>query len=241
LSIDDKKLRELNVKYGGMIKMPNTNRQQFDSHLDKLRKALIEMGGKVEIAILESVRSLKESDLELAEEVIAKDAEINRLEEKIDDIGTQLIATQQPVAKDLRRILTAFKMASDLERMADLAVDIAKVTRRLGKQEWLKPLVDIPRMAEIVQLMTNESITSYVDENVDLAYKMAKMDDEVDHLYSQILRELFVFMVDDPKSLNQVMLLCFVGRYLERMADHATNIGESVVYLVKGTRPDLNA
>jgi phosphate transport system protein len=220
--------------------MPNNNRQQFDSHLDRLRKALIEMGGKVETAILDSVRSLKETNLELADQVIANDETINRLEEEIDDIGTQLIATQQPVAKDLRRILTAFKMASDLERMADLAVDIAKVTKRLGDQEWIKPLVDIPRMAEIVQLMTNESITSYVEENVDVAYKMAKMDDDVDHLYSQILRELFVFMVEDPKTVNQVILLCFVGRYLERMADHATNIGESVVYLVKGKRPDLN-
>ncbi len=220
--------------------MASNNRQQFDSHLDKLRKALIEMGGMVETAILDSVRSLKENNMELADQVIANDSEINRIEETIDDIGTQLIATQQPVAKDLRRILTAFKMASDLERMADLAVDIAKVTKRIGDQAWIKPLVDIPRMAEIVQLMTNESITAFVDENVDLAYKMAKMDDEVDHLYSQILRELFVFMVEDPKSVNQVILLCFVGRYLERMADHATNIGESVVYLVKGKRPDLN-
>jgi phosphate transport system protein len=121
-----------------------------------------------------------------------------------------------------------------------LAVDIAKVTLRIGTQPLIKPLVDIPRMAEIAQLMTTDSINSYIDENVDLAYKMAKMDDEVDHLHSQILRELFVFVAESPGQINQIMLLCFVSRYLERMADHATNIGENVVYLVKGKRPDLN-
>src|SRR5690606_24550403 len=128
-----------------------------------------------------------------------------------------------------------------LERMADLAVDIAKVTLRIGGEPLIKPLLDIPRMAEIVQLMTQDSIHAYVNENVDLAYKMAKMDDDVDQFHGQILRELFVIMVDNPKNINQSILLCFVSRYLERMADHATNIGESVVYLVKGKRPDLNS
>lgn len=219
--------------------MPS-QRQQFDSHLKELRSALIEMGSKVERVISESVKSLQESDIALAEKIIKEDAIVNGLEQKIDEIGTRLIATQQPVAKDLRRIIIAFRMAGDLERMADLAVDIAKVTLRIGEQELIKPLVDIPRMAEIVRQMTNEGIMSYMEENVDLAYKMAKMDDEVDHLYSQILRELFVFMTENPKKVNQALLLCFVSRYLERLADHATNIGESVVYLVKGKRPNLN-
>ncbi|PYI57553.1 phosphate signaling complex protein PhoU [Paenibacillus flagellatus] len=218
-----------------------TKRHNFDASLNELRKQLIEMGGKVEQAILKSVQSLKDGNQELARTVIADDPAVNAMEEHIDEIGTRLIATQQPVAKDLRRILIAFKMASDLERMADLAVDIAKVTLRIGEEPLIKPLVDIPRMAEIVQQMTRESIEAYVDENVDLAYRMAKMDDDVDHLHSQILRELFVFMVDNPKTVNQSLLLCFVSRYLERMADHATNIGESVVYLVRGQRPDLNA
>lgn len=218
-----------------------TKRQSFDSSLNELRKVLIEMGGKVEASIVDSVRSLKEGDIELAGQVIARDLGINAMEEQIDEIGTRLILTQQPVAKDLRRILIAFKMAGDLERMADLAVDIAKVTQRIGGEPLIKPLVDIPRMAEIVQQMTRDSIESYVEENVDKAYRMAKMDDDVDHLHSQILRELFVFMVDNPKTVNQSLLLCFVSRYLERMADHATNIGESVVYLVRGKRPDLNS
>ncbi|MEF3303769.1 phosphate signaling complex protein PhoU [Paenibacillus sp. GYB003] len=218
-----------------------TKRQHFDSSLGELRKQLIEMGEQVERAIEKSVRSLKDGNLELAREVIDRDAGVNAMEEQIDDIGTRLIATQQPVAKDLRRIIIAFRMASDLERMADLAVDIAKVTLRIGGEPLIKPLVDIPRMAEIAQRMTRDSIEAYVQENVDLAYKMAKMDDDVDLLHSQILRELFSFMVENPKTVNQSLLLCFVSRYLERMADHATNIGESVVYLVRGKRPDLNA
>ncbi|MFC3768442.1 phosphate signaling complex protein PhoU [Paenibacillus sp. GCM10012303] len=218
-----------------------TKRQNFDSSLGDLRKQLIEMGNMVEQAILSSVRSLKEGNLELARSVIAQDAAVNAIEESIDEAGTRLIATQQPVAKDLRRILIAFKMAGDLERMADLAVDIAKVTLRIGEEPLIKPLVDIPRMAEIVQVMTRDSIEAYVNENVDLAYRMAKMDDDVDQLHSQILRELFSYMVENPRTINQSQLLCFVSRYLERMADHATNIGESVVYLVKGKRPDLNA
>ncbi|MDF2719344.1 MAG: PhoU family transcriptional regulator [Paenibacillus sp.] len=218
-----------------------TKRHNFDSSLNELRKELIDMGGKVEQAIIKSVQSLKEGNLELARDVITGDAALNAIEERIDDIGTRLIATQQPVAKDLRRIIIAFRMASDLERMADLAVDIAKVTVRIGGEPLIKPLVDIPRMAEIAQQMTRDSIEAYIQENVDLAYRMAKMDDDVDQLHSQIMRELFGFMVENPKTVNQSLLLCFVSRYLERMADHATNIGESVVYLVKGKRPDLNA
>ncbi|WP_128894714.1 phosphate signaling complex protein PhoU [Longirhabdus pacifica] len=218
----------------------SANRIQFNTQLKELREHIILMGEKVEQAIQHSVLSLKNMDPTLAKKVVDSDHEINELEGQIDEIGTMLIATQQPVAKDLRRILIAFKIANDLERMADLAVDIAKVTIRIQGDQLVKPLVDIPRMAEIVQLMTNESITAYMEENVDLAYKMAKMDDEVDHLHSQILRELFVFMVENPKTVNQVLLLCFVSRYLERMADHATNIGESVVYLVQGIRADLN-
>ena len=171
---------------------------------------------------------------------LKNDIKLNQLEENIDDLGARIIATQQPVAKDLRRILIAFKMASDLERMGDLSVDIAKVVLRLEGQTLIKPLVDLPLMAEISQLMIYESIQSYVQENVDLAYKMAKDDDQVDALYSQVIGDLFALMIDNPKTISQASLISFVGRYIERIADHATNIGESVVYLVTGKRPDLN-
>ncbi len=217
-----------------------TKRTQFDAYLDELREALIAMGKEVEEAIQKAVVSLKEMNVPLAQSVINSDPKINEMEEKIEVIGTRIIATQQPVAKDLRRIIIAFRMAGDLERMADLAVDIAKVTTRIETEGLIKPLVDIPRMAEIVQLMTNDSIQSYIREDVQLAYKMAQMDDEVDQLHSQILRELFTYIMENSRHVNQALQLCFVSRYLERMADHATNIGESVVYLVQGKRPDLN-
>lgn len=217
-----------------------TTRKEFASALADLRALLIEMGEQTEDALHEAIQALSNQDVASAQKIIEKDPEINNAEIKIVDLGSKLVATQQPVAKDLRRILVAFKISSDLERMADLAVDIAKVVVRLEGQPLIKPLVDIPRMAEIAKSMIRDSIQSYVSENVDLAYKMAKDDDLVDHLYSQILRELFSYMVENPKTINQAMLLSFVGRYIERIADHATNIGEMVVYLVNGQRPDLN-
>ncbi|GFR38071.1 phosphate transport system regulatory protein PhoU [Insulibacter thermoxylanivorax] len=217
-----------------------TRRAQFDAYLDELRQALIKMSERVEKSIENSVKSLKNMDTELAKSVVEEDIEINKMEENIEDIGARIIATQQPVAKDLRRIIIAFRMANDLERMADLAVDIAKVTLRIENEGLIKPLVDIPRMAEIVQQMISDSIKAYVEEDIQLAYKMAQMDDEVDHLHSQILRELFAYIAEKNQNVNQALQLCFVSRYLERVADHATNIGESVVYLVQGHRPDLN-
>ncbi|WP_424768424.1 phosphate signaling complex protein PhoU [Paenibacillus sp. sgz302251] len=217
-----------------------TIRKDFDQGLEHLHNLLIDMGTFVENALVESMEALKTVDVERAKQVITKDPTLNQMEEKITEIGSKLIATQQPVAKDLRRILAAFKIASDLERMGDLSVDIAKVVLRLEGQALIKPLIDLPRMAEIVQLMTYESIQSFIQENVDLAYKMAKDDDQVDALYGQITRELYSMMMENPRTITQSSLLSFVGRYLERFGDHATNIGESVVYLVTGSRPDLN-
>ncbi|RED84176.1 phosphate transport system protein [Cohnella phaseoli] len=215
-------------------------RQEFDHGLEEITQLLVEMGGRTEKALIESMEALKNTDVETAKKIVQSDSELNQLEEKISEIGAKLIATQQPVAKDLRRILIAFKISSDLERMGDLAVDIAKVVIRLDGQPLIKPLLDLPRMADIVAVMIRESLHSYVTENVDLAYKSAKDDDQVDALYSQIIRELFSLMVENPKTVGQAMLLSFVGRYIERIADHATNIAESVVYLMTGKRPDLN-
>ncbi|CAI6077964.1 phosphate signaling complex protein PhoU [Cohnella sp. JJ-181] len=217
-----------------------TARREFDIGLVQLQNMLVEMGERVEKALGDAMQALEGLNSPLAQRIVKADPELNRLEERIADLGAKLIATQQPVAKDLRRILVALKISSDLERMGDLSVDIAKAAIRLEGQSLIKPLVDLPRMAELAQTMIGESIRSYIDENVDLAYKMAKDDDMIDALYSQILRELFEMMGDNQKTINQAMNLCFVGRYIERIADHATNIGENVVYLVVGTRPDLN-
>ncbi|WP_223068599.1 phosphate signaling complex protein PhoU [Paenibacillus caui] len=215
-------------------------RKEFDLHLEGLRHLLREMGEHVQEALKTAVQSLQNMDLEKAQLVVEKDAELNRMEEQIMDTGSRLIVTQQPVAKDLRKIIVAFKISSDLERMGDLALDVAKVTLRLESQQLIKPLVDIPRMAELVDKMIEESLTSYLDENTDLAYKMAQDDDEVDQLYSQILQDLYAIINQSPEKVHQALLLTLVGRYIERIADHATNIGESTVYLVTGKRPDLN-
>lgn len=217
-----------------------TVRKEFDQGLEKLHQLIIEMGSFVEKALADSMDALKTIDVAHAKEIIADDPKLNQMEDQIMEIGSKLIATQQPVAKDLRRILAAFRIASDLERMGDLAVDVAKVVLRLEGQELIKPLIDLPRMAEIVGQMTYESIQSFIQENVDLAYKMSKDDDQVDALYGQITRELYSLMMENPRNITQSSLLSFVGRYLERFGDHATNIGESVVYLVTGSRPDLN-
>lgn len=215
-------------------------RREFDLALEELSKLLEEMGTRVERALSESIESLKDMDVERAKRIISEDAELNRIEEKIIDLGSKLILTQQPVAKDLRRILVSFRISNDLERMGDLSIDVAKVVLRMEGQTLMKPLIDLPRMAETVQLMIRESIQAYIKEDVNLAYKMAKDDDLVDQLYSQIFRELLTYVVENPQNASQAMLLTFVGRYIERIADHATNIGEAVVYLVTNQRPDLN-
>ncbi|MBD2846500.1 phosphate signaling complex protein PhoU [Paenibacillus sp. IB182496] len=217
-----------------------TIRKEFDQGLQQMDELLVNMGEHVESALRNAMQALERIDTESARVIIAEDPQLNALEERITEIGAKLIATQQPVAKDLRRILAAFRIASDLERMGDLSVDIAKVVLRMEGQELIKPLLDLPRMAETALTMTYESIQAFIQENVDLAYKVGKDDDQVDALYGQIIRELFALMVEKPATISQASLLSFVGRYIERIADHATNIGESVVYLVTAKRPDLN-
>ncbi|WP_219838136.1 phosphate signaling complex protein PhoU [Paenibacillus sp. R14(2021)] len=215
-------------------------RKELDEGLEQLKSMLIEMGNRVDNVLGEAMSALEKLDTTAARRIIAADIELNRIEESIDLLGARMIATQQPVAKDLRRILIAFKMASDLERMGDLSVDIAKVVVRLDGQTHMKPLVDLPQMADIARQMIRESIESYVHENVNLAYKMAKDDDQVDALFSQVVGDLFALMMDNPKSITQASQISFVGRYIERIADYATNIGESVVFLVTGKRAELN-
>ncbi|MEK3834663.1 MULTISPECIES: phosphate signaling complex protein PhoU [unclassified Paenibacillus] len=215
-------------------------RKEFDKDLEELRSLLQQMGEHVTDALDGAVLALQTLDTVRAQEIVKADLRLNAMEDRIMEIGSRLIITQQPVAKDLRRIIVAFKISSDLERMGDLALDVAKVTMRIQGQQLIKPLVDIPRMAELVTIMTTEAIQSYLDENTDLAYKMAQDDDQVDGLYSAMINELYTYMVQRPETVNQAMLLTLVGRYIERIADHATNIGESVVYLVTGKRPDLN-
>lgn len=215
-------------------------RKEFDQELEELRTLLQQMGEHVGAALDGAIESLQTMNAEKAQVIIKNDANLNALEDKIMELGSKLIITQQPVAKDLRRIIVAFKISSDLERMGDLALDVAKVTLRMDGQKLIKPLVDIPQMAEIVKSMVDESIESFLKENTDLAYKMAQTDDQVDQLYSHMISDLYTLMTEHPNQASQAMLLMMVGRYIERIGDHATNIGESTVYLVTGKRPDLN-
>lgn len=215
-------------------------RKELDQDLEELRSLLKQMGEHVIEALEGAVHSLQTLNSEKAQQIVKDDARLNAMEERIEEIGSRLIVTQQPVAKDLRRILVAFRISSDLERMGDLARDVAKVTLRLQGQELIKPLIDIPTMVGIVKKMTSDAITAYLDENTDLAYQMAQDDDQIDQLYSGLITELYEKYSAQTDAIGQMMLLTLVGRYIERIGDHATNIGESVVYLVTGKRPDLN-
>lgn len=215
-------------------------RVRFEKKLDELQDRLLQMGGLVEEAIAKAVQALKEQNVILAEEVIARDDIIDRLELEIEDGCLALIATQQPMAKDLRKVATLFKMIVDLERMADYATDIAKVVIHIYQEAFIKPLVDIPRMALITQRMVKEALDAYIKEDTELALAMAEKDDEVDKLHGQIFRELLTVMLENPKTITQSTHLLFVSRSLERIADHATNIGEEVIFLVSGEKRDLN-
>ncbi|AGA68506.1 phosphate uptake regulator, PhoU [Desulfitobacterium dichloroeliminans LMG P-21439] len=217
-----------------------SNRNVFDNSLEELNQKVFRLGKIVNSRVDASMQSLVKQDLELANQVVTGDLEVNEIQSQIEESCMLLIATQQPMATDLRKIVAAFKLSINLERIGDLAVDIAKHTIRTGEQKALKPLVDLPRMADIVQQMVVLGIEAYKMEDAEAAIAMAKMDDEVDHLYAQVFRELLVFMMEDPKTISQATYLIFVGRFLERMGDYCTNIAEEVVYVETGKRSDLN-
>lgn len=212
----------------------------YEKKMKLLQEKLDQMGGLVEEAINRSIKALKEQNLTLAGEVIDGDSVIDRLEQEIEDRCLELIATQQPMARDLRRVATLLKMINDLERMADYATDIAKTTKRIGHEPLIKPLVDIPRMAVLTQKMVRQSLDAYVREDVELAMNLAVDDDEVDLLNGQIFRELITIMMENPRTITQAAHLLIVSRSLERIGDHATNIGESVIFLVTGEKKLLN-
>jgi phosphate transport system protein len=212
----------------------------FDKSLEELNGKVMKLGTLVNARIDDAINSLSRQDLELANQVVTGDLYINELQSELEENCMLLIATQQPFAKDLRKIVAAFKISINLERIGDLAVDIAKHTIRSGNEGLLKPLVDLPRMAEIVRSMVIKGIEASKAEDAEAAREMAKMDDDVDHLYNQVFRELLVFMMEDPRTINQATHLIFVGRFLERMGDYCTNIAEEVVYVVTGKRSDLN-
>lgn len=215
-------------------------RQTFDIALKELKLKLLRMGGDIQEAIRLAISALEKQDTALANTVIKNDAKINRQEHDIEDLCIRLIATQQPVASDLRRIVTGMRFSMDLERMGDLAVDIAKSTLRIAGQSPIAPLEAIPTMAKLVDEMISEALNAYVNSDVEAAKHLAQLDDEVDHKYRKIVETLFSLNGTDPNYASQAMTLAFCGRYLERIGDHATNIGEGVIYIISGERSDLN-
>jgi phosphate transport system protein len=215
-------------------------RETFDRDLQQLETNLLNLGDMVDEALRRSVEALQERNAPLAKAVVDADDAIDALHLELEERCVQLMATQQPMAGDLRLIAAVWAMTIDLERMADHAVDIARVTERLASEPLLKPLIDIPRMADMVRTMVHEGLDAFARRDAEQAARMATRDDEVDHLYSQIFRELLTYMLDDPHVIQQATSLLMVAQALERIGDHATNIAERIIYMVTGTLKELN-
>ena len=206
----------------------------FDDELKILRERILKLGCMVENAIRDSVKALVERDSELAKEVIKRDHLVNALDVGIDEECVRLIALRQPMARDLRLITTAMKITTDLERMGDLAVNIAERAIELNDEPQLKPFVNIPKMAEITQTMVRDALDSFVTGCSRLPYEVIKRDDEVDDLTVRNFEELLSFMIQDPKIIPLAVKRTYIAKYLERIADHATNIAEMIIYMCKG-------
>lgn len=213
---------------------PEHTDKRYEEELKELREDILTMGGLVEDQIQKSVNALVQRDSALAETIIERDHEVNRLDVGIDDLCIRLLALHQPAGKDLRFVTTALKITTDLERIGDMAVNMCERVIELNLEPQLKPYIDIPRMAQIAQRMIHESLDAFVREDTNLALKVCKDDQEVDDLNSQVFRETISFMIEDPHTINRAMKVSFVSKYLERIADHATNIAEMVVFMVKG-------
>src|SRR5687767_16017175 len=192
------------------------------------------MGAMLEDSINESIRALLERDTAIAERVIAADTAIDQMELDIDQHTVELIAKMQPAAVDLRFVAAAMKITPELERIADLAVDVCERAIELNREPPLKPLIDIPRLARMAQDMVRQSLDAFVRRDADLARDVIARDDEVDLLTEQSFRELLTYMLEDSKNISRAIRLTFIGKYFERMADGATNICEMVVYLAEG-------
>src|SRR5690606_26150171 len=201
-------------------------RTTLDKDLERLKELLIEMVNLSKTAVEKSVQSLAHQNIMMAQEIIEEDQKINELEEKINNLIIQLIAQQQPVASDLRAIIAGLKISNDVERIGDLAVNIAKSVLHIGESSLIKPIVDLPKMADMSIDMLTKVIQAYIDSDIDLAIQTAKYDDNVDELYGKIINELFELMPTKPESLNQITQLAFICRNLERVADHTTNMSE---------------
>jgi phosphate transport system protein len=208
--------------------------RHFDEELDLLKQKLVFMASMAESMIYKAVKSLTERKESLFAEVNQEEEKVNLLQIEIDELCLNLLALKQPMATDLRFITSAMKINSELERIADMAVNITQRAADLIKQPQLKPYIDIPRMADLAQTMVKDSLDSFVRQDAELARSILTRDDEIDLLKDQIFRELLTFMISDNTSIPRALDLILVSRHLERIGDHATNIAEDVIYLVQG-------
>jgi phosphate transport system protein len=211
-------------------------RVKYDKQIEELNENILEMGAMAEKILDMAIKSLLEQDFQLAQKVIDLEDEIDLKEKEIEEKCLELIALQQPAAGDLRRVIAIIKMINDLERIGDLCENIAEIVMKIGKEEFIKPLVDTPKMADITKEMIKLSLDCFVREDINLAYKVYKMDDVVDDLYRDIYTDLLFELSQDVGKMAQVVNLLFIGRYLERIADHSTNICEHVNYIVTGEK-----
>jgi phosphate transport system protein len=206
----------------------------FDVELNEIKKKVLLMGGSVESQLQDVLEALTERNVDLAIRVVENDMLINMLDLEIDEACLGLLALHHPTAGDLRFITTAMKISSELERMSDLAENIAERVIELNEEPQLKPYIDIPRMAEWTSRMVKECLDAYVNRDAELARKVCRDDGFVDDLTGQLFRELVSFMLEDSRAITRATRLTFIGKYYERIADHATNIAELVVYMVEG-------
>ena len=216
----------------------STYRSLFDRDLAMIRDDILRLGSLVDEQLQSAVNALRDRNLDLARQVTSEDERINELRYKIEEECLTTIATQQPAARDLRRIITAMHMSVELERMADHASGIASIVIRMGDEPPLKPLIDIPRMLAITSEMLQSALDAFVRMDIDLARATVVRDDEVDALYNQVLRELLTFMAQDKKTISRAMYLLWVAHNLERTADRVTNLCERVIFAVTGELGD---
>jgi phosphate transport system protein len=217
-----------------------STRSKFDNKLVSLKEKLLTMEKMAETAVRSSLSALINQDLEKANQVIEDDNAIDALEHEIHDMALLLIARESPVAKDLRTLNVALRVSSEVERMADMAVNIAKATLHIGNEKHFKEILDIPKMMDQALEMVTMSVKAYIDEDVMLAQKCAERDDVVDNMFGNLVHELISKVPENPSATNQIIQLAFVCRFIERIADHSTNIAENVIYLVTGKHFDLN-
>lgn len=214
-------------------------RTEYHRRIKSIQSEVLLMGSLVEKALIQSVNALKERDLELAKRVIEEDRKIDMKRYEIEEKCIQLIATQQPMASDLRTIISIFNIITEMERIGDHAEGIGKIVIMIGDEPPLKPLIDIPRMTEKTVDMLNRSLDAFISRNPEKARTIALEDDEVDALYNQVFRELLSFMLEDPKTITRATRLMWVAHNLERSADRVTNICERVVYMATGKMEEI--